>query len=54
LALNAYFADKNDAVVKYNPGPEQKKQSFRSHYKLHLATKADLKAEIRRELSADD
>lgn len=43
-------ADKNDAVVKYTLGPEQKKTIFASRYKLHLPTEAELKAEIRREL----
>ena len=42
--------DKNDAVVHYTLGEEQKKQIFSSRYKLHLPTEAELKAEIRREL----
>jgi len=42
--------DKNDAVVQYTLGEEQKKQIFSSRYKLHLPTEAELKAEIRREL----
>jgi len=42
--------DKNDAVVRYTLGPEQKKTIFASRYKLHLPTAAELKAEIRREL----
>ncbi len=41
--------DKNDAVVRYTLGPEQKK-IFASRYKLHLPTEAELKAEMRREL----
>jgi len=43
-------ADKNDAVVKYTLGPEQKQKIFASRYKLHLPTEAELKAEMRREL----
>ena len=42
--------DKNDAVVQYTLGEDQKKQIFTSRYKLHLPTEAELKAEIRREL----
>jgi predicted nuclease of restriction endonuclease-like (RecB) superfamily len=42
--------DKNDAVVQYTLGEEQKRQIFSSRYKLHLPTEAELKAEIRREL----
>jgi predicted nuclease of restriction endonuclease-like (RecB) superfamily len=42
--------DKNDAVVRYTLGEEQKKQIFSSRYKLHLPTEEELKAEIRREL----
>jgi hypothetical protein len=42
--------DKNDAVVRYTLGEEQKKQIFPSRYKLHLPTEDELKAEIRREL----
>jgi hypothetical protein len=42
--------DKNDAVVQYTLGPDQKKQIFTSRYKLYLPTEAELKAEIRREL----
>lgn len=41
--------DKNDAVVRYTLGQDQKK-IFASRYKLHLPTEAELKAEIRREL----
>jgi predicted nuclease of restriction endonuclease-like (RecB) superfamily len=42
--------DKNDAVVQYTLGEEQKEQIFSSRYKLHLPTEDELKAEIRREL----
>jgi len=42
--------DKNDAVVQYTLGEEQKRQIFSSRYKLHLPTEAELEAEIRREL----
>ncbi len=42
--------DKNDAVVKYTLGQDQKKQIFTSRYKLHLPSEAELKAEIKREL----
>ncbi len=42
--------DKNDAVVQYTLGEEQKKQIFTSRYKLHLPTEEELKAEILREL----
>lgn len=41
--------DKNDAVVKYTLGEEQKK-IFASRYKLHLPTEAELKAELKREI----
>lgn len=44
--------DKNDAVVKYTLGPDQKKKIFTSQYKLYLPTEAELAAEIRRELKA--
>lgn len=43
-------ADKNDAVVRYTLGPEQKQKIFASRYKLHLPTEAQLKAELRREV----
>ena len=43
-------ADKNDAVVKYTLGPEQKQKIFASRYKLHVPTEAELKAEMRRAL----
>ncbi len=42
--------DKNDAVVRYTLGPNQRKTIFTSRYKLHLPTEAELKAEIRREM----
>ena len=44
-------ADKNDAVVKYTLGRHQEKKIFASRYKLYLPSEAELKAEIRRELS---
>jgi predicted nuclease of restriction endonuclease-like (RecB) superfamily len=44
-------SDKNDAVVKYTLGPEQHHKIFASRYKLHLPTEAELKAELRREVS---
>lgn len=44
-------SDKNDAVVKYTLGPEQHRKIFASRYKLHLPTEAELKAELRREVS---
>jgi predicted nuclease of restriction endonuclease-like (RecB) superfamily len=47
-------ADKNEAVVQYTLGPDQKKQIFTSRYKLHLPTETELKAEIRRELRSLD
>jgi predicted nuclease of restriction endonuclease-like (RecB) superfamily len=46
--------DKNDAVVKYTLGQDQKKQIFTSRYKLHLPSEAELKAEIKRELKTLD
>jgi predicted nuclease of restriction endonuclease-like (RecB) superfamily len=42
--------DKNDAVVRYTLGPDQKKKIFASRYKLYLPTEAELQAELRREL----
>lgn len=42
--------DKNDAVVKYTLGPDQRRAIFASRYKLHLPTEAELKAELKREL----
>ena len=42
--------DKNDAVVKYTLGPDQKRAIFASRHKLHLPAEAELKAELRREL----
>ena len=41
--------DKNDAVVKYTLG-DQNRKIFTSRYQLHLPTEAELQAEIRREL----
>lgn len=45
-------ADKNDAVVKYTLGPDQRKTIFASRYKLHLPSVAELRAELRREVKA--
>ena len=45
-------ADKNDAVVKYTLGPDQRKTIFASRYKLHLPSEAELRAELRREVKA--
>ncbi len=42
--------DKNDAVVRYTLGPDQREKIFASRYKLYLPTEAELKAELRREL----
>ena len=42
--------DKNDAVVRYMLGLEQKQKIFASRYKLYLPTEAELKAELRREV----
>jgi predicted nuclease of restriction endonuclease-like (RecB) superfamily len=44
--------DKNDAVVQYTLGKDQKMQIFTSRYQLHLPTEAELQAEIRRELKS--
>lgn len=44
--------DKNDTVVKYTLGPDQKRTIFASRYKLHLPTEAELRAELRREVRA--
>jgi predicted nuclease of restriction endonuclease-like (RecB) superfamily len=44
--------DKNDTVVKYTLGPDQRKTIFASRYKLHLPTEAELKAELQREVRA--
>ncbi len=44
-------AKKNDAVVKYTLGEDQKK-IFASRYKLHLPSEAELRAELRREVKA--
>ena len=43
--------DKNDAVVRYTLG-EEDRQIFASRYQLYLPTEAELAAEIRRELRA--
>ena len=43
--------DKNDAVVRYTLG-EENRQIFASRYQLYLPTEAELAAEIRRELRA--
>ena len=42
--------DKNDAVVKYTLGEEQKRNIFASRYQLYLPTVEELQAEMRREL----
>jgi predicted nuclease of restriction endonuclease-like (RecB) superfamily len=42
--------DKNDAVVQYTLGEGQSKRLFASRYKLYLPTKAELRAEMKREL----
>jgi predicted nuclease of restriction endonuclease-like (RecB) superfamily len=42
--------DKNDAVVKYTLGPEQKNKIFTSRYQLHLPTETELKTAVSREL----
>ena len=45
-------ADKNDAVVRYTLGTDQRKTIFASRYKLHLPSEAELQAELRREVRA--
>ncbi len=40
--------DKNDTVVKYTLGADQKKQIFASRYQLHLPTEAELCAALGR------
>ena len=45
-------ADKNDAVVRYTLGEDQKKTIFASRYKLHLPSEAELRNELRREVRA--
>ncbi len=45
-------ADKNDAVVRYTLGEDQRKTIFASRYKLHLPSEAELRAELRREVRA--
>jgi predicted nuclease of restriction endonuclease-like (RecB) superfamily len=42
--------DKNDAVVKYTLGPEQKNKIFTSRYQLHLPTETELQTALNREL----
>lgn len=42
--------DKNDTVVRYTLGPDQRKTIFASRYKLHLPSEDELKAEIQREV----
>ncbi len=42
--------DKNDAVVKYTLGPEQKNKIFTSRYQLHLPTETELQTALHREL----
>lgn len=42
--------DKNDAVVKYTLGEQQKRNIFASRYQLHLPTEEELQQELRREL----
>jgi len=43
-------SDKNDAVVKYTLGPQQRSKIFASRYKLHLPSEAELQDELRREV----
>ncbi len=43
-------SDKNDAVVKYTPGEQQKRNVFASRYQLHLPTEKQLQRELKREL----
>jgi predicted nuclease of restriction endonuclease-like (RecB) superfamily len=43
-------SDKNDAVVKYTLGEQQKRNIFTSRYQLHLPTEKELQAEIQREM----
>ncbi|HEX7320440.1 MAG TPA: PDDEXK nuclease domain-containing protein [bacterium] len=45
-------ADKNDTVVRYTLGKDQRKTIFASRYKLHLPSEAELRAELRREVRA--
>ncbi len=42
--------DKNDAVVRYTLGEQQKKNIFTSRYQLYLPTVEELENELRREL----
>ena len=43
-------ADKNDAVVRYTLGADQRKVLFASRYKLHLPSESELRQELRREV----
>ena len=45
-------ADKNDAVVRYTLGRDQRKAIFASRYKLHLPSEVELREELRREVKA--
>jgi len=42
--------DKNDTVVKYTLGADQRRTISASRYKLHLPSEAELQAEMQREL----
>ena len=42
---------KNEAMVKYTLGTDQKQKIFASRYKLHLPSEAELKEELRREIT---
>jgi predicted nuclease of restriction endonuclease-like (RecB) superfamily len=42
--------DKNDTVVRYTLGADQRKTIFASRYKLHVPSEAELRAELRREI----
>jgi predicted nuclease of restriction endonuclease-like (RecB) superfamily len=44
-------SDKNDAVVQYTLGPDQRNKIFASRYKLYLPTEAELQAELQREIT---
>ena len=43
-------AEKNDAVVRYTLGKEQRKKIFASRYQTCLPTEGELRAELRREV----
>lgn len=45
-------ADKNDAVVRYTLGPDQRKTIFAARYRMYLPSEAELRAELRREVEA--